>query len=60
MRKILNQKEENRKKMHKQNKTCLNKAEKFYQEIRQGTYFICSVSSVPSEMKHHVKQSPIK
>ena len=27
--------------MIKKNKKCLNKVEKFYQQIRQGPYFIC-------------------
>ena len=42
MRKILNQKKQNRKKIHKKNKKCLNKFEKFCQQIRQGFYFICT------------------
>ena len=33
MGKILNQKKENRKRMHKKNKKCLNKIEKIYQQI---------------------------
>ena len=31
------------KKMHKNNKKCLSKIEKFCQKIRQGPYFICTV-----------------
>ena len=36
-------KKENRKKMNKKNKKCLNKVEKFCQQIRQDPYFICTV-----------------
>ena len=36
-------KKENRKKMHKKNKKCLNKVEKFCQQIRQDPYFICTL-----------------
>ena len=57
MRKILNEKEsmkkqvckkllpkkENPKKMHKKNKKCLNKVEKFYKQMRQGPYSISKV-----------------
>ena len=43
IRKILNQKKENRNKIHKKNKKCLNKVETFCQQIRQGPYFICTV-----------------
>ena len=34
---------ENRKKMHKKNRECLNKVEKVSQQVRQGTYFIGTV-----------------
>ena len=34
---------ENRKKMHKRNKKCLSKVEKFCQQIKQGPHFICTV-----------------
>ena len=42
MRKILIKKKK-RKRMYKKNKKCLNKAEKFCEQIRQCTYFICTV-----------------
>ena len=29
--------------MHKKNKKCLNKVERFYQQIRKDPYFICTV-----------------
>ena len=29
--------------MYKKNKICLNKVEKFCQQIKQGPYFICTV-----------------
>ena len=59
MRKILNQREnmtkhkydknlepkkEKCKKIHKKNKKCLNKVEKFCLQIKQDPYFICTVS----------------
>ena len=36
-------KKENRKRMHKKNSKCLNKVEKFCQQVRKGPYFIFTV-----------------
>ena len=49
MRKILNQKENMRKTNMRKilNQKFLSKVEKFCQQIRQGPYFICTLSSVP-------------
>ena len=40
--------------MHKKNKKCLNKVEKFCQQTRQGPHFICTVCH-PCLYKHSVR-----
>ena len=40
VRKILNQKKANRRKVHKKNKKCLTKVERFCQQIKQDPYVI--------------------